>query len=395
METGSKENLDSKPLYENSPLTVGVSALLIMTFAVRHMITGKALHDLLVLISLHCGLPNYCFKTLYTFKKYFQNLNSPLKFHNYCSKCNISIDEKIRPTMCPNALCLQDLTTPGNISFFIEISIKDQIRSMFAKTGIWNLLSHRFSRVKKGVNNIEDIYDGKQYQRFFQNGGILDDQRNISLTWNTDGIPVFKSSKFAIWPLYFTVNELPYVDRISRNNMIVAGLWFGSNKPNMLTYLKPFHSSLRNLETRGIRVENPDKGTFVSRAILLAGTCDLPAKCMVCNSVQFNGRYGCSKCKQPGESVRTEKGGTVLTFPFKNDDPKGPERTHQETIEDAKQAVIDDKPCYGIKGPSWLAGLKHYDIIKGTGIDYMHAVLLGVMKLFLNLWFGTNRSHNF
>ena len=77
VETGSKENLDSKPLYENSPLTVGVSALLIMTFAVRHMITGKALHDLLVLISLHCGLPNYCFKTLYTFKKYFQNLNSP------------------------------------------------------------------------------------------------------------------------------------------------------------------------------------------------------------------------------------------------------------------------------------------------------------------------------
>jgi hypothetical protein len=115
---------------------------------------------------------------------------------------------------------------------------------MFAKTGIWNLLSHRFSRVKKGVNNIEDIYDGKQYQRFFQNGGILDDQRNISLTWNTDGIPVFKSSKFAIWPLYFTVNELPYADRISRNNMIVTGLWFGSNKPNMLTYLKPFHSSL-------------------------------------------------------------------------------------------------------------------------------------------------------
>jgi hypothetical protein len=212
-------------------------------------------------------------------------------------------------------LCLPDLTTPGNISFFIEISIEDQIRSMFAKTGIWNLLSHRFSRVKKGVNNIEDIYDGKQYQRFFQNGGILDDQRNISLTWNTDGIPVFKSSKFAIWPLYFTVNELPYVDRISRNCW-VYGLWFGSNKPNMLTYLKPFHSGLHNLETRGIRVENPDKGTFVSRAILLAGTCDLPAKCMVCNSVQFNGRYGCSKCKQPGESVRTEKGGTVLTFPF-------------------------------------------------------------------------------
>ncbi|XP_028407832.1 uncharacterized protein LOC114530409 [Dendronephthya gigantea] len=388
-----EENADSKPLYENAPITVGVSALLIMTFAIRHMISGKALHDLLVLVSLHCGWPNYCFKTLYTFKKYFQNLKSPLKFHNYCSKCNVSISKEM-PT-CPNSLCLQDLTVPGNMSFFIEISIEDQIRSLFAKTGIWNLLNYRFSRVKRGINNIEDIYDGKQYRRFFGNGGILDDQRNISLTWNTDGIPVFKSSKVAIWPLYFVVNELPYAQRISRSNMIVAGLWFGSSKPNMLTYLKPFHSSLKKLETNGIRVENPEQGSFVSRAILLAGTCDLPAKCMVCNSIQFNGQYGCLKCKQAGETFRTEKGGIVHSYPFKQDNPKGPERTHEETLEHAKQAVTDGKPCNGIKGPSWLAGLKHYDIIKGTGIDYMHAVLLGVMKLLLNLWFGTNRNFPF
>ena len=213
--------------------------------------------------------------------------------------------------------------------------------------------------------------------------------------WNTDGIPVFKSSKLAIWPLYCIVNELPYAQRIRRSNMIFAGLWFGSTKPNMLTYFKPFHSSLRQLETEGIKVESPEAGTFISRAILLAGTCDLPAKCLVCNTVQFNGFYGCSKCKQPGESVRTDKGGTVLCFPFSQNNPKGPERTHQSTIEDAKQAVLTNKPCNGVKSPSWLAGLKHYDIIKGTGIDHMHAVLLGIMKMLLNLWFGTNRSFDF
>jgi hypothetical protein len=70
----------------------------------------------------------------------------------------------------------------------------------------------------------------------------------------------------------------------------------------------------------------------------------------------------------------------VLSFPFSQENPKGPERTHQDTIEDAKQAMLTKKPCYGVKGPSWLAGLEHYDIIKGTGIDYMHAVLLGNMK---------------
>ena len=93
--------------------------------------------------------------------------------------------------------------------------------------------------------------------------------------------------------------------------------------------------------------------------------------------------------------MRTDKGGTVLSFPFSQNNPKGPERTHQSTIEDAEQAVLTNKPCNGVKGPSWLAGLKHYDIIKGTGIDYMHAVLLGIMKMLLNLWFRTNRSFDF
>ena len=62
------EDLDHKPLYENCPITVGLSALLIINFAMRHMLSGKALHDLLALISLHCGSPNYCFKTLFKFK---------------------------------------------------------------------------------------------------------------------------------------------------------------------------------------------------------------------------------------------------------------------------------------------------------------------------------------
>jgi hypothetical protein len=177
--------------------------------------------------------------------------------------------------------------------------------------------------------------------------------------------------------------------------MIFAGQWFGSTKPNMLTYFKPFHSSLRILETEGIEVESPEAGPFTSRAVLLAGSCDLPAKCLICNTVQFNGFYGCSKRKQPGESVRTDKGGTVLSFPFSQENPKGPEHTHQGTIEDAKQAMLTKQPCHGAKGPSWLAGLEHYDIIKGTGIDYMHAVLLGIMKKLLDLCFGTSRSFDF
>ena len=37
----------------------------------------------------------------------------------------------------------------------------------------------------------------------------------VTLTFNTDGILVFKSSKYAFWPMYLTVNELPYKMRFA------------------------------------------------------------------------------------------------------------------------------------------------------------------------------------
>ena len=45
----------------------------------------------------------------------------------------------------------------------------------------------------------------------------------------TDGIPVFKSSKFSVWPLYLVINELPLNKCLCSSNVILAGLWFGSH----------------------------------------------------------------------------------------------------------------------------------------------------------------------
>ena len=56
--------------------------------------------------------------------------------------------------------------------------------------------------------------------------------------------------------------------------------------------------------------------------------CDLPAKALVQNYIQFNGAFGCGFCKQPGEILATDKGGHVVTFPFFADNPKGPRTQH-------------------------------------------------------------------
>lgn len=162
---------------------------------------------------------------------------------------------------------------------------------------------YRINRTKFKEENIEDIYDGANYQKHFTDGGLLANKQNISFTWNTDGIPVFKSSKFSIWPLYLAINELPPQKHWCSNNIILASLWFGSQKPNMLVFLKSFADNFARLHLEGVEVSSPDiSNSFICHMILLCGMCDLLAKAIVYNMTQFNGNYGCSHCKQSEEN---------------------------------------------------------------------------------------------
>lgn len=80
-----------------------------------------------------------------------------------------------------------------------------------------DLLNYRISRMKEQQDNVEDIFDGKLYKCHFDHDGYFKgtdhktkaDQFHISLQVNTDGVAMFRSSTFSIWPVYFLVNELP------------------------------------------------------------------------------------------------------------------------------------------------------------------------------------------
>ncbi|KAF4080213.1 hypothetical protein AMELA_G00167860, partial [Ameiurus melas] len=86
-------NTGDSPLYRNAPISVAESLLLIMPFANRHKITGKALSDLLTLITLHCpsDIQTECFQNLMKFQKFFDN-SSSLLLHKYCSTCLMSVE---------------------------------------------------------------------------------------------------------------------------------------------------------------------------------------------------------------------------------------------------------------------------------------------------------------
>lgn len=82
-------------------------------------------------------------------------------------------------------------------------------------------LRHRFERVKRAERSIEDVYDGSLYQSKCGPDGLLSQPYNLSLKLNTDGVAIFQSSQFGVWPLFLLVNELPPSLRYVRENIFV------------------------------------------------------------------------------------------------------------------------------------------------------------------------------
>lgn len=102
-------------------------------------------------------------------------------------------------------------------SYFIIISLICQLRNLIEKTGILGLLSYSITRRKINLHAIEDIQDGLLYKKHFGSDGYFkgtSDKKkkteiHISFQINTDGVALFRSSKYNIWPIYLAVSELP------------------------------------------------------------------------------------------------------------------------------------------------------------------------------------------
>lgn len=75
-------------LYSGATITLATSVILLISYAMRHSLTGQTIADRLVLIDLHCLTPNLCQRNMKTFMDFFRNCKSPLQFHYYCENCS-------------------------------------------------------------------------------------------------------------------------------------------------------------------------------------------------------------------------------------------------------------------------------------------------------------------
>ncbi len=368
-----------EPLYTGSRLTQAQSFLLILSFVLRHGLTGMALSDLLDLINIHCP-ENTQLTSKYLFLKELKPVEGHLQSHIYCPNCEYYIGDQDSEGQCVVCHTTWDKNSSlKNGNFFIYLPIQTQLEHLLQREDIAHCLKSRDSTCNS--ENYEDIGSGKMYHDLYKIGGPLHCTHGYSLTLNCDGVPVFKSSLYGIWPLYGIVNELPYPVR--KENVLLFGLWFGDKKPNVNTFLKPFTLECQKLSTAGFKIK---RNSILEQCRVVAALmmCDSVARPILQNMTQFNGRYGCSLCLHPGEQV--EKGhGTVRVYPYKD----VPKRDHASTVIDAREALHTKKSVRGVKGTTCLIKIPHFDI-SGMPPDHMHNVHLGVVRQMASMWLDSD-----
>jgi len=161
--------------------------------------------------------------------------------------------------------------------------------------------------------NVSDIRDGLLYKQF-HTSCVKKDGKFFTLTLNTDGVSVVKTSLFSIWPILCSINELPVIERLK--NIILAGLWFGSAKPTFSTFFSPFTTETNKLRSSGFKLITYSGTPFKLYATVLLCTCDSVARCMLQNVKQFNGNFGCDWCLIKGSRETKGKGSVHVYIPI-------------------------------------------------------------------------------
>ena len=170
------------------------------------------------------------------------------------------------------------------------------------------------------------------------------------------------------------------------NNIIIAGIWFGTRKPDMDKLLLPILNEIRSLSVKGIDVISSNGINFNIKPKLVMGIFDLPARAVVTNTVQFNGAFGCLYCTNEGVYTSHRR----IYLPCEQDYQL---RTGASINELADAAEACGEPVRGIKGHSVLVSSQLLDLPQCVPIDYMHSVLEGAFKSLLKHWFDS-KYHN-
>ncbi|KAK3911659.1 Halomucin [Frankliniella fusca] len=323
-------------------------------------LTKNALTEILRIYITSLPPNNVMPSSVYLLFKYVKNLSLPLdeKENYYCRPMQHPVDLKLGPCSSCGSV---------DIGVFYELSLENTLKFLFEQRGLADLIdSYSETRSQRG-DYICDITDGSEYSRVW---GDNANKYKVTLILNTDGVSPHPSSKARFWPLMFTVMEIP--PHLRPSFTIVWGIWFDKKmKPDMNLYLKPFVSSLVEIERNGgVSWMNPSTGTnHISPVRAPFIVADAPARAAILNMQEHGGKYACNTCEQKTSKL-----------------PAPPPIPDDRILACANKGT-GLKPKKGIKGFTVVRDIPFLDLSTCVLAEYMHSVLCGVVKQICSLWF--------
>lgn len=167
--------------------------------------------------------------------------------------------------------------------------------------------------------------------------------------------------------------------------MLLAGLYVGPKDPNQMVFLQSFVKEVNKLSSEDFSWIYEGKEA-VSKVIPLCAVTDSVARWQLLNMQSFHAFCGCTFCCLITYEKQEKTGPRSRCFNVLSE--RADERTIKSTYQDAKKAYerrdeprIHKRHYKGVKGPSVLMNLLYFYLIWGFVVDYMHAILLGVVKI--------------
>ncbi|KAL7290770.1 hypothetical protein TKK_0015517 [Trichogramma kaykai] len=375
------EPIDGNIILSKSELLLGI-----LKFSEKYALPNCGVADLCKLFNTSIGskaLPD----TRYKLDKMLYP-TAGLEFHGVCPQCFMYISTyspQDRSLQCKNCEHTVNVKDTSYNEFFVVSNFKLELE---------HCINENYDYYMTVMNDFEerneftDINDGQMYLHFRNN--IPESHKNsyVSLTFNSDGSPVFKSSKFSVWPIHVVPNEVPANARNSKP--IRHMLWFGHKKPDMSIMLQIFVDKINQLSNEdgglNMNINNEIKNIKV---YAICCCVDSVARAPMQGIIQFNGYYGCNWCLDSGSRVFHEKGFTIK-YPLRQD--VVPNRTIRNTIDFAEEGINTARIVFGVKSASPLLLLNQFDIIEGFVPDFMHVLPLGVVRQFAEYWFSSKRN---
>ena len=173
------------------------------------------------------------------------NTNENIVYHATCPHCGAYMGQlkNLSSEICMACEKVSEWTKPSIENLFSIINPTEQIAKLLNQYESYYDFIVKDRKHDEGVT--KDVYVGNKYLELLSTLSPAEQHSYATAILNSDGASPFKFSKKSVWPVYLLINELPVKARFK--NIIVIGLWYGCNKPDMNILLSPIVDLLNDL----------------------------------------------------------------------------------------------------------------------------------------------------